>query len=141
MAWWWRTEEPTASKGLSSWGFPSHAQASCGSAKGAPVGTKAGPRELMAGWRDDQELGECTVRTPGLSFRRWLVLAERAQRTARSRGCQGRLTGAAGGRNQPGSLEIRGRKELIGRDGEVRKEKRKKKERKGKERGREKEKK
>ena len=66
------------------------------------------------------------------------MLAERAQCTARSRGCQRRLTGAAGSRNQPGSSEIRGRNELIRRDGEVRREKREKKEeRKGKERERE----
>ena len=61
------------------------------------------------------------------------MLAERAQRTVRSMGCQGRLTGVADDRIRPGASEIRGRNELIGRDGEG-EEREKKEERKRKER-------
>ena len=96
MAWRWRTKEPVASKGWTSWVFPSPRTGQLWFGQGALTGAEAGPRELMAGRKGDQELGERTARVPGPNSKRRLVLVERAQRTVRSKGCQGRLTGAAG---------------------------------------------
>ena len=79
-----RTEEPTASKGPTSWGFPLPRTGRQWLGLGALAGVEVGPRELLAGRDGDRELGERTAHASGLSSTHGFMLVEQTQRTARS---------------------------------------------------------